>query len=75
MKTGQRNEWNTGRSRVGDKGMKGIKERKKESEGLRYERNISPLNSNRNFTQDVLVCCNFEDYIRKIVLFFLLAWN
>jgi hypothetical protein len=33
-----------GKSREGDKGTKGIKERQKRSEGLRYERNHSPLN-------------------------------
>jgi hypothetical protein len=33
-----------GDRREGDKGRKGIKEMKKEGEGLRYERNHSPLN-------------------------------
>jgi hypothetical protein len=35
--------------REGEKHMKGMKERKKEDEGLKFERNHSPLNFKRLF--------------------------
>jgi hypothetical protein len=45
-------EWerNTGVGKEGDKGIKGLKERKKEGEELRYGRNNFLLNFNRLFT-------------------------
>jgi hypothetical protein len=48
-------ERNTGERRKRDKGMKGIKERKKEGKGWRYRTNHYPLNFNRYFTLLLLI--------------------